>query len=266
MGRVQLVALALLSCLAEGHQAAPQSCSSWLHRRKTCVPSTARVCMRLRGGSWSASRTMVDDVAAAGTSSGDDAAATPDAKEAETVPHSEVPPGFECKDGVCTLKAAVKADMQGADDHADVADAAAGAIAAATTAAAAATQEAAATTTTAAAPATAADDASDELREMLKMGWEYDEAKSALAAHGNDVAAAAEALAQAEEADLAKYSNEIKQVMAKGWDETVALSTLRQTEFTVEHALNALQAEEVATDAEFETHVQDMVCINYSID
>eukprot|EP00953_Heterococcus_sp_UTEX-ZZ885_P017675 9888-Heterococcus_DN1.PRE.1 len=265
MGRaLQLAALALLLCLVKGHQTASRSLSTRLHHRKSiCVPSTARVCMQLRGGSWSASRTMVDDVAAPGTSSGGDAAAvaTPEPKAEETEPHSEVPPGYECKDGVCTLKSAVKADMQGADDHADVADKAAGAIAAATTAAAAAIQEtaAAATATTTAAPASGADELSDELREMLKMGWEYDEAKSALAAHDNDVAAAAEALAQAEEDDLAKYTNEVKQVMEKGWDETTALSALRQTEFTVEHALTALQNEELAMNEQFESHVQDMV-------
>jgi hypothetical protein len=262
MGRaLQLAALALLSCSIDGQQAAPQSFSTRLHRRKSCVPSTARVCMQLRGGSWSASRTMVDDVAASGVNSGGDAAAAafPEPTAEETEPHSEVPPGYECKDGVCTLKSAVKADMQGADDHADVADKAAGAIAAATTAANAATQETAAATITAAAPATGADELSDELREMLKMGWEYDEAKSALTAHDNDVATAAEALAQAEEDDLAKYANEVKQVMEKGWDETTALSALRQTEFTVEHALTALQNEEVAMNEQFESHVQDMV-------
>jgi hypothetical protein len=266
MGRMQLAALALLLCLVEGHQSAPQSYSSRLLRRKsTCVPSTARVCKLLRGGSWSASRTMVDDVAAPGTSSGGDAAAaaTSDVKAGETEPHSEVPPGYECKDGVCTLKSAVKADMQGADDHADVADKAAGAIAAATTAAA--TQETAAGTATVAAPATGADEISDELREMLKMGWEYDEAKSALVAHNNDVAAAAEALAQAEEDDLAKYSTEVEQVMEKGWDETTALSALRQTEFTVEHALTALQNEELAMNEQFESHVQDMVRIQFAV-
>jgi hypothetical protein len=270
MGRaLQLAALALLSCSIEGHQAAPQSFSTRLHRRKsTCLPSIARVCVQLRGGSWSASRTMVDDVAAPGTSSGGDAAAvaTPAPKAEETEPHSEVPPGYECKDGVCTLKSAVKADMQGADDHADVADKAAGATAAATTAAAAATQEtAAASTASTAAPATGADELSDELREMLKMGWEYDEAKSALTAHDNDVATAAEALAQAEEDDLAKYTDEVKQVMEKGWDETTALSALRQTEFTVEHALTALQNEELAMNEQFESHVQDMVRILYAV-
>eukprot|EP00953_Heterococcus_sp_UTEX-ZZ885_P017669 9886-Heterococcus_DN1.PRE.1 len=60
MGRaLQLAALALLLCLVKGHQTASRSLSTRLHHRKSiCVPSTARVCMQLRGGSWSASRTM----------------------------------------------------------------------------------------------------------------------------------------------------------------------------------------------------------------